>query len=332
MSPSDRPSAIRVVACRVASSCTIGLVVTLTLASVSFGSEISAAKVAVTRAGSREGLVVRLFDLAAVRRSFDVLARDRAAMTDGELVAAWADFSRLAEAVIGNPPVGPFTFDDLIGGAGGAPGPEVVATRGVSTRNRVAYDMQSVGYSARETADVVGGRVSLRALVTARRMIAIGQGRDRAAAYLDRQYARTAAFQDPPGAREGVRSGPFDALIQRYANAHDVEPAIVHAIIGAESAFDPAARSHAGAIGLMQLMPLTARELEVDPFVPEQNIEGGVRYFSQLLERFGRLELALVAYNAGPGFAERYVRGQAVLYEETREYVENVLASLNNRH
>ncbi len=257
-------------------------------------------------------------------------------MTDGERVAAWADFSQLAEAVIGNSPVGPFTFDDLIGAAGGVPGPEVVATRGVAARNRVAYDMQAVGYSARETADVVGGRVSLRALVTARRMIATGQGRDKAADYLDRQYTRTAVLQNRPRVRSGptqsVPPGPFDAFIQRYANAHAVEPAIVRAIIAAESAFDPAARSRAGAIGLMQLMPMTAQELQVDPFVPEQNIEGGVRYFSQLLEQFGGLELALVAYNAGPGFAQRYIRGQAVLYEETRTYVKNVLASLNNRH
>ena len=96
-----------------------------------------------------------------------------------------------------------------------------------------------------------------------------------------------------------------------------------------ESAFNPAARSHAGAIGLMQLMPSTARELGVNPFVPEQNIEGGVRYFSQLLRMFGGVELALVAYNAGPGFAQRYARGQAVLYGETREYVKRVLARLN---
>ena len=243
-------------------SCTVPVVAALTLASVSFGSEVSAADVTVTRSGSSDRVVVRLFDLAAVRRSFDVFARDRAGMTHGEQVAAWADFSRLAEAVIGNSPVGPFTFDDLIRGARGAAGPEVVATRGVAVRNRVAYDMQAVGYSARETADVVGGRISLRALVTARRMIAIGQGRDKAAAYLDREYTRTAALHDPLRDGRGVRPGPFDALIQRYANDHDVEPAIVRAIIAAESAFDPASRSRAGAIGLMQLMPLTAQELE----------------------------------------------------------------------
>jgi soluble lytic murein transglycosylase-like protein len=77
-------------------------------------------------------------------------------------------------------------------------------------------------------------------------------------------------------------------------------------------------------------MPMTARELGVDPFVPEQNIAGGVRYFSLLLQRFGGVELALVAYNAGPGFAQRYARGQTALYGETRQYVRNVLGRLTN--
>ncbi len=330
----DRLNATFVIASAVASFA-IPAVLILALASVSFGSEISAREVAVTRSGSSEGLVVRLFDLAAVRRAFNALALQRAAMTDGERVAAWADFSQMAEAVIGNSPIGPFTFDELIGAAGGDPGPQVIATRGVAARSRVAYQMMAIGYSARETADVVAGRVSRRALDTARLMIAVGQGRDKAADYLDSQYAHATALQKrhrvQPPARRSAPPGPFDAIIQRYANAYEVEAAIVRAIIEAESAFNPAARSRAGAIGLMQLMPMTARELQIDPFVPEQNIEGGVRYFSQLLKKFGGLELALVAYNAGPGFAERYVRGQARLYGETREYVKNVLARLSNQ-
>ena len=112
--------------------------------------------------------------------------------------------------------------------------------------------------------------------------------------------------------------------------ARQVEAAIVRAIMETESAFNPAALSRAGAIGLMQLMPMTARELGVNPFVPEQNIEGGVRYFSQLLKMFGsNLELALVAYNGGPGYAQRYARGQAALYGETRDYVRKVLSKLS---
>ena len=70
----------------------------------------------------------------------------------------------------------------------------------------------------------------------------------------------------------------------------------------------------------MQLMPATARELGVDPFEPAQNIEGGVRYFAELLRMFGGVELALVAYNGGPGFAQRYARGETALYGETRDY------------
>ena len=77
-----------------------------------------------------------------------------------------------------------------------------------------------------------------------------------------------------------------------------------------------------------QLMPMTARELGVNPHIPEQNIEGGVRYFSQLLRMFGGLELALIAYNGGPGYAQRYARGQVALYGETRDYVKKVLARL----
>jgi soluble lytic murein transglycosylase-like protein len=127
-----------------------------------------------------------------------------------------------------------------------------------------------------------------------------------------------------------MRGSPtaYDALIEKYATVHGVETAVVRAIMATESAFNPNAISSAGAIGLMQLMPMTARELGVNPWVPEQNIEGGVRYFSQLLRMFGGLELALVAYNGGPGYAQRYARGQAVLYGETRDYVRKVLARL----
>ena len=198
--------------------------------------------------------------------------------------------------------MGPFTFDEVRDAARLDTGLEVIASPGVAARNRMAYRMDAVGYSARETA----------------------------VAYLDRAYVRAttprAREPIPPLTGRDIAPEPFDVIIQRYADAYSVESAVVRAIIEVESAFDPDARSHAGAIGLMQLMPMTARELGVNPLVPEQNVEGGVRYFSQLLEKFGDLELALVAYNAGPGFAERYVRGQVVLYGETRDYVSKVLS------
>ena len=251
-------------------------------------------------------------------------------MTEGERVAAWADFSLMAESIAGEAATSVLGFDDLVGTLASGPGPSVRATRGVASRDGVAYLMLAVGYSARETADVVSGRIDRSALDTAQRMIVAGLGRDVAADYLDTQYARVRALREarnvPAVAVQNISFGPFDDLIERYASMHAVEAALVRAIIQVESAFNPAARSHAGAIGLMQLMPTTAQELGVNPFVPEQNIEGGVRYFSQLLKKFGAVDLALVAYNAGPGFAERYIRGQAALYGETREYVSNVLA------
>ena len=210
----------------------------------------------------------------------------------------------------------------------------MLATPGVSMRDEAAYQLLALGYSARETADVVSGRISQQALDAARQMLAVGQTRDVAANFLDTQYKRVVALRTtrlapPPPMRRGVLPTAFDTLIEKYANLHHVEAAIVRAIIQTESAFNPLALSRKGAIGLMQLMPMTARELGVDPFVPEQNIEGGVRYFSQLLKMFGGVELALVAYNGGPGYAQRYARGQAALYGETRDYVTRVLARIN---
>jgi len=276
---------------------------------------------------------VELFDLSAARRLYQALARQRPTMTEGERVAAWADFSLTIEAVTGAPATDLLAFDDLARALASGHWPRVRATRGVAGRDGVAYVMLAVGYSARETADVVSGRIDRPALDMAQRMIAAGLGRDTAADFLDRQYARVQAWRDaqnaPPIVVEQVSFGPFDDVIERYARMHSVEAALVRAIIQVESAFNPAARSHAGAIGLMQLMPGTAQELGVNPFVPEQNIEGGVRYFAQMLRKFGAVDLALVAYNAGPGFAERYIRGQAALYGETRAYVSNVLARFN---
>ena len=253
-------------------------------------------------------------------------------LSEGERAAALADFSLMTEAVVGGSSIGPFTFDELVRAATSTEGPRVPTSSGVAGRDEAAYQLLGLGYSARETADVVSGRISQQALDTAQRMIAVGGRREAAADYLDTQYRLVLAARKPQRKPPDKRRFPptaFDAAIERYASLHRVEAAIVRAIMQTESAFNPNARSHAGAIGLMQLMPSTARELGVNPFVPEQNIEGGVRYFSQLLKMFGGVELALVAYNAGPGFAQRYARGQAVLYGETREYVKRVLARVN---
>ena len=116
----------------------------------------------------------------------------------------------------------------------------------------------------------------------------------------------------------------FKGAINMAANHYGVDPALIRAVIHAESAFQPHAKSSVGALGLMQLMPDTAREMGVvDPMSPDENIRGGVRYLASLMQRVdGNITLATAAYNAGPGAVARH---QGVPpYEETETYVKRV--------
>jgi len=117
----------------------------------------------------------------------------------------------------------------------------------------------------------------------------------------------------------------LDRLARTVARRYELDEELVSAVVRAESGYDPAAVSRVGAVGLMQLMPATAAELEVDdPFDPEQNLDGGVRYLKWMLDRFeGEVDLALAAYNAGPAAVDRY--GGIPPYPETRSYVRRVL-------
>jgi hypothetical protein len=119
----------------------------------------------------------------------------------------------------------------------------------------------------------------------------------------------------------------LDALINKYAGAYGVDPALVRAVMRNESGFNPGAVSPKGAQGLMQLMPGTAALMGVkDPFDPEQNIAGGVGYLRRCLDRFGHnLPLAVAAYNAGPEAVARYATIPP--YQETQLFVNNVLGS-----
>jgi len=144
----------------------------------------------------------------------------------------------------------------------------------------------------------------------------------------------------PPGSpspslapTEKPHVSPFDpepgvrALIQRIAPLWGVDPGLVEALVRVESNYDPFAVSPKGAMGLMQLMPRTAARFHVtDAFDPLQNLEGGTRYLSELLTRYGEVRLALAAYNAGEEAVDRY-QGMPP-YRETRQYVGRILERL----
>jgi len=123
----------------------------------------------------------------------------------------------------------------------------------------------------------------------------------------------------------GVNGDEFEPLIQQHAARNSLRPELVRAVIQVESGYNPRARSPRGAMGLMQLMPATARELGVvDPYNPGDNIRGGCAYLRRLIDRYdGNEELALAAYNAGAGAVDRYGR-TIPPYRETRDYVKKV--------
>jgi soluble lytic murein transglycosylase-like protein len=116
----------------------------------------------------------------------------------------------------------------------------------------------------------------------------------------------------------------YNDLIRGASNRYHVDPRLVKAVIRAESNFDYLAVSRKGALGLMQLMPLTANDMQVyDPFDPKQNINGGTRYLRKMLGLFnGNLRMSLAAYNAGPGRVSRL--GRVPRYRETQNYIKKV--------
>ena len=139
------------------------------------------------------------------------------------------------------------------------------------------------------------------------------------------------APEEPSGyrtARPAPGAPPLGQLIALAADSYGLPRELVNSVVAAESGHNPHAVSPKGAIGLMQLMPGTARELGADPSDPRQNVEAGTRYLRDLLVRYKHHpELALAAYNAGPGAVDRY-RGVPP-YPETRRYVSRVLRQYN---
>jgi soluble lytic murein transglycosylase-like protein len=124
----------------------------------------------------------------------------------------------------------------------------------------------------------------------------------------------------------GLAGVPYADLFTAAGARHGVQPALLAAVAQVESGFDPAAVSPAGATGLMQFMPATAAGLGVDPANPASAVDGAARYLRQLTDRFGSTELALAAYNAGPGTVAR--SGGIPPYPETRSYVGKVTSAV----
>lgn len=123
------------------------------------------------------------------------------------------------------------------------------------------------------------------------------------------------------------KGSSLSAMIDRHANARGLDPALVHAVIRAESAYRPDALSPKGAIGLMQVMPATGRRFGVNDLeVPERNLQAGTTYLRHLLDRFDNVPLALAAYNAGEGAVSRF-GNKIPPYPETQGYVQGILRS-----
>lgn len=125
----------------------------------------------------------------------------------------------------------------------------------------------------------------------------------------------------------GASKAQILSMVSKVSEKYGVDDKLVKALIKQESGFNPDATSKAGAMGLMQLMPATAKHLGVkDAYNPLQNVEGGVKYLKSMLDKYnGNIILALAAYNAGPGAVDKY--SGVPPYQETQNYVKNILAN-----
>lgn len=132
-----------------------------------------------------------------------------------------------------------------------------------------------------------------------------------------------AKFQELTMEENIPNSQALSEIIRKESSKNHLDPNLVKSVIRAESGFKPSAVSSKGAMGLMQLMPGTADLLGVDnPFDPEENIAGGTKFLGELMKKFGDTNLALAAYNAGPGAVQKY--DGIPPYKETQDYVKKV--------
>lgn len=133
---------------------------------------------------------------------------------------------------------------------------------------------------------------------------------------------------EAPGAAGALPAVPYAEIIDAASAQYGVDPRLVRAVIAVESGYQPAAVSRKGAVGLMQLMPATARQYQADPYDPRANIDAGVKHLKSLLDRF-EMSVALAAYNAGEATVLRF--GGIPPYRETRDYVSRILSLVPRR-
>jgi soluble lytic murein transglycosylase-like protein len=188
----------------------------------------------------------------------------------------------------------------------------------------LSYRLKSFGYNDDEIADILSHRRSRREVDLEIRLKTLG--------YTNQEIKEIMDKADSYGNEGAIPSNdkiPYFHLVKDAAKQTGVDPHLVLAVIKAESNFDPNAVSSSGAMGLMQLMPETALEMGVqDVYNPRDNIWAGTRYLSYCLEKFGDTEMALAAYNAGPGVVERL--NQVPDKPETRNYIRRVMRFISN--